>query len=320
MHDVSQWTPYDTILLSLIMEPTGTFLSEDGSGGQESIITSGSSDVSIPKGGDESQGSAKPRVPHSNYQTVDLDATILDESTCDLPLRDDDNNSSTLPIDNKTNDIHSRIKSQDMYHYDSDEVVGDPELYLLHPSNKSGNAALTKTVSPEYKDQVHRRQEGDVAAVVGDSSSVPIVLDVQHAQSSAVGMSPSNADEIVPVYDADAFALKGFFFVNRRLLILLVAAVAVTIIVMGSVCGTGLCGRSRGKMSIATLSSFTPSASPSSAPKLGPELIERVRFSSSTTPLLFSTEGSKTAEGRALQWLLEEDPLSLSPQIASDED
>ena len=169
-----------------------------------------------------------------------------------------------------------------------------------------------------------------LSQVVGGDGE-PVMIDAHYLENDG-----TNADLAVQstahdgnVYDADAFALTGGYFVKRRCIIAIVGLFVLAAAVVGGVCGSGMCRPESGPTpSPTTLSPTTmfPSVLPSSMPTVGPAAKAMIEFINSVTlsgnvakyPISSDRSGSATPEERALAWLIQKDPLPLSPENESD--
>ena len=225
-------------------------------------------------------------------------------------------------------------------------VVDGPSFtdQLRHTSSPEGmtqRAIVARKPSatsplPSLNDNIMKsdtpRNDASLSQVVGGDGE-PVMIDAHYLDNDG-----TNADLAVQstaldgnVYDAEAFALTGGYFVKRRCIIAIVGLFVLAAVVVGGVCGSGKCSSSPG---------FIPTASPTTlapttmVPSLVPSFIPTVSNTSSamiwfinsvtlsgnfaTYPIPPDSSGSATSEERALAWLIQDDPLKLFAENESD--
>lgn len=120
--------------------------------------------------------------------------------------------------------------------------------------------------------------------------------------------------------------------VNRRQVVMsVVATLLLTAAIAGGVCGSGNCksSSSDGVLQATMAPSIAPSIAPSTAPSLSPsveptvnpdvaalfvDFVNSITYSSGNTISFPPNATSATAEERALEWLIDDDPLDLWPE------
>ena len=194
------------------------------------------------------------------------------------------------------------------------------------PSVTSSSPILNKQLK---SDNPHE----DASLLKGAGDGEAVMIDAHYLGNDGTNANLEGQAAVLDgnVYDADAFALTGGYFVKRRCIIAIVGLFVLAAVVVGGVCGSGKCSSSPG---------FIPSVSPTTVapttmvPSLVPSFMPTVSNTSSamiwfinsvtlsgnfaTYPIPPDSSGSATSEERALAWLIQEAPLKLSAENESD--
>ena len=196
------------------------------------------------------------------------------------------------------------------------------------PPRDDTAVALRASTPPRLKsiresDHFSEQEASSVSQIVGGNGE-PVIVDVHYLASDGDEPQFNATDD--NVYDADAFALTGGYFVNNRCIIAIVALVVLAATVVGGVCGSELCStRTTATIPTAAPTTLAPTLIPSSMPTVDDASKVMVSFINEVTlsgkrlnyPVTSDVE-SATPEERALSWLILEDPLQLSATDESD--
>ena len=196
------------------------------------------------------------------------------------------------------------------------------------PPRDDTAVALRASTPPRLKsiresDHFSEQEASSLSQIVGGNGE-PVIVDVHYLASDGDEPQFNATDD--NVYDADAFALTGGYFVNNRCIIAIVALVVLAATVVGGVCGSGLCStRTTATIPTAAPTTLAPTLIPSSMPTVDDASKVMVSFINEVTlsgkllnyPVTSDVE-SATPEERALSWLILEDPLQLSATDESD--
>ena len=229
-------------------------------------------------------------------------------------------------------------------------VVND----MILPMHTTGNADLFAAVDgPAYKNQAMNvtqpsatspspllnkqlksdNPHEDSSLLKGDGDGEAVMIDAHYLGNDGTNANLEGQSAVLDgnVYDADAFALTGGYFVKRRCIIAIVGLFVLAAVVVGGVCGSGKCSSSPGFLPTASPTTLAPTTMvPSLVPSFMPTVsntssamiwfINSVTLSGNfaTYPIPPDSSGSATSEERALAWLIQEDPLKLSAENESD--
>ena len=176
----------------------------------------------------------------------------------------------------------------------------------------SGEDILTDPPSPRQSSGV--APDDTLSASMSDDSTFLVKAHVVDEHVDSVSSPPRDSS----IYTAQA-VVGGVFVSRRRVLLFVAALLIVTAAVLGGVCGTGNCGGS-GKAE--TTDSPTPSPTPAPTITLRAaailDYINNVTFSANPIRYPVPVGDVATTEERAVQWLIEDDPLELSVERPGD--
>jgi len=152
-----------------------------------------------------------------------------------------------------------------------------------------------------------------LSASMPDDSTFLVKAHVVDEHVDSVSSPPRDS-----IYTAQA-VVGGVFVSRRRVLLFVAALLIVTAAVLGGVCGTGNCGGS-GKAETTDAPTPSPTPPPTITPRAAAILdyINNVSFSANPIRYPVPVGDVATTEERAVEWLIEDDPLELSVERPGD--
>jgi len=296
---------------------------------------------------DEEQPELNRKHPTDSYQLVDLDKTILSSFGCDEEQRNRADVSGA---------VQDHLSQQDRA--EKNEALFKTQVIPISAAVPGAVSKKTpplgaemKGAGPSFKDQV--RSQNDVQQqkqAVGPGFKDQVRSDSPHFHRS--GRAPDQEENLSAEPDANpssgpalisahvveerdtlndmvqAEAMPGGIFLNRRVLVSMIAALLMVGSIVGGVCGgTGACRSSSDPVSAivtAPPTTLAPTTPPTPAPTLSIKSLEILEYINSTRfssdPIVLPIVGNRNAtpEELALDWLMHGDPLELS--VDSDND